>query len=102
MKLCTHFSFANMDFVNVYRALLDVHHMYSMFLSFEACLAPIQGVKLARRVYNTLVLLCTGYGRPGTGGGGASPGLHGEAVTPGRVCGGEARGQADPGPIRPG
>ena len=45
------------DFVNVYRALLDVHHMYSVFLSFDACLAPIQGAKLARRVYNTLVLL---------------------------------------------
>ena len=43
--------------MNAYRAFLDVHHMYSMFLSFEACLAPIQGAKLARRVYNTLVLL---------------------------------------------
>ena len=38
------------DFVNVYRALLDVHHMYSVFLSFEVCLAPIQGAKLAKRV----------------------------------------------------
>ena len=36
--------------MNVYRALLDVHHMYSVFLSFDACLAPIQGAKLARRV----------------------------------------------------
>ena len=45
------------DFVNVYRALLDVHHMYSVFLSFEACLALVQRAKLGLRVYNTLVLL---------------------------------------------
>ena len=35
------------DFVNVYRALLDVLHMYSVFLSFDACLALIQRAKLA-------------------------------------------------------
>mgnify|MGYP001249623355 CR=1 FL=1 len=35
------------DFVNVYQALLDVLHMYSVFLSFDACLALIQRAKLA-------------------------------------------------------